>query len=83
MVRVRSKTVEPVIGTLVNFTNMKRKHKRNTKRQQARTDGIVNLQPQEIPALCGEKTIVQKLRDNQSSIPKNRKELRFCKKTIL
>ncbi|MEM0544045.1 transposase, partial [Flavobacterium sp. j3] len=24
MVRVRSKTVEPVIGTLVNFTNMKR-----------------------------------------------------------
>ena len=23
MVRVRSKTVEPVIGTLVNFTNMK------------------------------------------------------------
>jgi len=75
MVRVRSKTLEPVIGTLVNFTNMKR--------QQTRADGIVNLQPQEILALCGEKTIVQQLRDNQSSIPKNRKELRFCKKTIL
>ncbi len=75
MVRVLSKTVEPVIGTLVNFTNMKR--------QQIRTDGIVNLQPQEIPAFCGEKTIVPKLRDNPSSIPKNREELRFCKKTIL
>ena len=31
MVRVRSKTVEPVIGTLVNFTNMKRVNTRGIK----------------------------------------------------
>ncbi|WP_255577680.1 transposase [Flavobacterium sp. CHNK8] len=31
MVRVRSKTVEPVIGTLVNFTNMKRLNTRGIK----------------------------------------------------
>ena len=31
MVRVRSKTVEPVIGTLVNFTNMKRVNMRGIK----------------------------------------------------
>ena len=31
MVRVRSKTVEPVIGTLVNFTNMKRLNSRGIK----------------------------------------------------
>jgi transposase len=31
MVRVRSKTVEPVIGTLVNFTNMKRVNARGIK----------------------------------------------------
>ena len=31
MVKVRSKTVEPVIGTLVNFTNMKRVNTRGIK----------------------------------------------------
>jgi hypothetical protein len=31
MVRVRSKKVEPVIGTLVNFTNMKRVNTRGIK----------------------------------------------------
>ena len=31
MVRVRSKTVEPVIGTLINFTNMKRVNTRGIK----------------------------------------------------
>ena len=31
MSRVRSKTVEPVIGTLVNFTNMKRVNTRGIK----------------------------------------------------
>lgn len=31
MVRVRSKTVEPVIGTLVNFMNMKRVNTRGIK----------------------------------------------------
>lgn len=31
MVRIRSKTVEPVIGTLVNFTNMKRVNTRGIK----------------------------------------------------
>lgn len=31
MSRVRSKTVEPVIGTLVNFTNMKRVNSRGIK----------------------------------------------------
>ncbi|MEZ4878208.1 MAG: transposase [Flavobacterium sp.] len=31
MVRVRSKTVEPVIGTLVNFTNVKRVNTRGIK----------------------------------------------------
>jgi hypothetical protein len=31
MVQVRSKTVEPVIGTLVNFTNMKRVNTRGIK----------------------------------------------------
>ena len=31
MVRVRSKTVEPVIGTLVNFTNMRRVNTRGIK----------------------------------------------------
>uniref|UniRef100_UPI001FAEE093 transposase n=1 Tax=Flavobacterium alvei TaxID=2080416 RepID=UPI001FAEE093 len=31
MVRVRSKTVEPAIGTLVNFTNMKRVNTRRIK----------------------------------------------------
>jgi hypothetical protein len=31
MVRVRSKTVEPVIGTLVNFINMKRVNTRGNK----------------------------------------------------
>lgn len=31
MVRVRSKTVEPVIRTLVNFTNMKRVNTRGIK----------------------------------------------------
>ena len=33
MVKVRSKTVEPVIGTLVNFTNMKRVNTRGIKTQ--------------------------------------------------
>ena len=32
MVKVRSKTVEPVIGTLVNFTNMKRVNTRGIKK---------------------------------------------------
>lgn len=31
MTRIRSKTVEPVIGTLVNFTNMKRVNTRGIK----------------------------------------------------
>ena len=31
MSRIRSKTVEPVIGTLVNFTNMKRVNTRGIK----------------------------------------------------
>ena len=31
MVKVRSKTVEPVIGTLVNFTNMRRVNTRGIK----------------------------------------------------
>lgn len=31
MVRVRSKTVEPVIGTLINFTSMKRVNTRGIK----------------------------------------------------
>ena len=31
MVKVRSKTVEPVLGTLVNFTNMKRVNTRGIK----------------------------------------------------
>jgi Transposase DDE domain len=31
MVRIQSKTVEPVIGTLVNFTNMKRVNTRGIK----------------------------------------------------
>jgi hypothetical protein len=31
MVRTRSKTVEPVLGTLINFTNMKRVNTRGIK----------------------------------------------------
>jgi hypothetical protein len=31
MVKVRSKTVEPVLGTLINFTNMKRVNTRGIK----------------------------------------------------
>lgn len=31
MVKVRSKTVEPVLGTLINFTNMKRVNSRGIK----------------------------------------------------
>ena len=56
MLRVLSKTVEPVIETLVYFNNMKHSCPRNKKCKPKRTDGKFNLQPQEILALCGEKT---------------------------
>ena len=56
MLRFLSKTVELVIETLVYFNNMKHSGPRNKKCKQTRTDGKFNLQPQEILALCGEKT---------------------------
>jgi hypothetical protein len=42
MVRV-SKTVEPVIGTLVNFTNMKRLNTKRIKQANKRFNGSIDL----------------------------------------
>ena len=43
MVRVRSKTVEPVIGTLVNFTNMKRVKALSSNKAVVRHSHLVTL----------------------------------------
>ncbi len=61
------------IGKLYQYE--KSKHTRNKKCQQTRTNGIINLEPQEILTLCCEKT---KYFDS-SAIPKSREEPSFFK----
>lgn len=76
MVRVRSKTVEPVIGTLVNFTNMKR----------VNTRGIRNANKHVLMAsltynLKKYLRFVVKTNDfNPSCITKSKEESSSCKK---
>src|SRR5690606_38579560 len=79
MSRIRSKTVEPVIGTLVNFTNMKRVNTRGIKkRKQACTHGKFNLQLEEILAFYHQKTI----HFSPSDISKTRDMLYFFKTSL-
>ena len=49
MIRIRSKTVEPVLGTLMNFLNMRRVNTRGDRAsEQACVNGIAHLQFKEI-----------------------------------
>ena len=73
--RVRSKTVEPVIGTLVNFTNMKRQYTRHQNANKHVLMASLTVQLEEILRLYHQKTEYFSL----SSILKQGKNFAFCK----
>lgn len=79
MVKVRSKTVEPVLGTLINFTNMKRVNTRGI--QQANKHVLMTALTYNLKNCL--KFIVKKLTIQIHVIVLIQEKVRACLKTCL
>jgi hypothetical protein len=79
MVKVRSKTVEPVLGTLINFLNMKRVNSRGI--QQANKHVLMAAMTYNLKKYL--KFIAKKSKSQAQVVPIKQREVNTCLKTFL